>query len=71
MLHVADCKHRTQKLSKIRHLSTIAQLFPAVDSQLGHVLITGKNIVKQQYLLRVFKICRIFIIIIIIWPTNS
>jgi len=38
--------------AKNGHLSTIAQLCPAISSQLRHVLTIGK-IVKQQYLLHV------------------
>jgi len=38
-----------KKSPQIRHLGTIAQLCPAISSQLRHILTTGK-IVKQQYL---------------------
>jgi len=37
--------------TKNRHLGTIAQLCPAVCSQLRHVSTFGKKLVKQQYLL--------------------
>jgi len=43
------CKNYT----KIRHLSTIAQLCPAVSLQLRHVSTIGKKLVKQQYLLHI------------------
>ena len=32
-------------------MGTIAQLCPAMSSQLRHVLTIGKNLLKQQYLL--------------------
>jgi len=35
-------------MAKIRHLGTIAQLCPAISSQLSHVLTIGKKLVKQQ-----------------------
>jgi len=44
----AGCK----KSPKIRHLGTIAQLFPATSSQLRHVSTVRKKVVKQQYLLQ-------------------
>jgi len=37
-------------MQKNRHLGTIAQLWPAVSSQLRHVSTIGKKLVKQQYL---------------------
>ena len=39
-----------KKLPKICHLGTIAQLCRSVSSQLRHVSIVGKNLVKQQHL---------------------
>ena len=39
-----------KKLQKICHLLTIAQLCRAVSSQLRHVSIIEKKLVKQQYL---------------------
>ena len=39
-----------KKSPKIRHLGTIAQLCRALSSQLRHVSITGKKLVKQQCL---------------------
>jgi len=41
-----------QKLAKIRHLRTIAQLCPTISSQLRHRSTIGKKLVKQQYLLQ-------------------
>jgi len=49
MLHAARWKYRTQNDAKNRHLRTIAQLHPAISSQLRHASTIGKN-VKQQYL---------------------
>ena len=40
-----------KKVAKNRHLGTIAQLCWAISSQLWHVSIIGKKLVKQQYLL--------------------
>jgi len=37
--------------AKNRHLRTIAQLCPAVSSQLRHILTIGKKLVKQKYVL--------------------
>jgi len=37
---------------KNRHLLTIAQLCPAISSQLRHISTIGKKLVKQQYLLQ-------------------
>jgi len=45
--HAARWKYRTQKSRKIRHLR---QFCRAVSSQLIHVSIIGKEVVKQQYL---------------------
>jgi len=39
--------------AKNRHLDTIAQLCPAISSQLKHVSTIGNKLVKQQYLLHV------------------
>ena len=39
-----------KKVAKNRHLGTIAQLRPAISSQLRHVSTIGKKLVKQQYL---------------------
>jgi len=38
--------------AKNRHLRTIAQICPAISSQLRHVSTTGKKLFKQQYLLQ-------------------
>jgi len=40
-----------KKVSKNRHLGTIAQLCRAISSQLRHISTIGKKLVKQQYLL--------------------
>jgi len=40
-----------KKSPKIRHLGSIAQLYPAISSQLRHLSTIGKKVVKQQYLL--------------------
>ena len=45
-----------RKVAKNRHLGTIAQLCWAISSQLRHVSIIGKKLVKQQYLLYVATI---------------
>ena len=37
--------------AKNRHLRTIAQLCPAISSQLRHISTIGKKLIKQQYLL--------------------
>ena len=37
--------------AKNRRLRTIAQLYRAMSSQVGHVSIIGKKLVKWQYLL--------------------
>ena len=44
-----------KKSPNIRHLCTIAQLSPAVSSQIMHALITGQKLVKQQYLTHMFS----------------
>ena len=41
-----------KQVAKNRHLGTIAQLCQAVSSQLRHVSIIGKKLVKQQYVLQ-------------------
>jgi len=41
--------------AKNRHLRAIAQLCPAISSQLRHVSTIGKKLVKQQYLLQMFS----------------
>ena len=52
MLHAARWKYRMQKIAKIHHLGTIAQLCRAVSLQLRHLSTVGKkNFVKQQCLL--------------------
>jgi len=43
VLHGACCKYGTQKVVKNRHLGTIAQLCPAISSQLRHVSTIGKK----------------------------
>ena len=50
VLHATRRKYRTEKIAKNRH-GTIAQLCPAISSQLSHVSTIGKKLVKQQYLL--------------------
>jgi len=50
-LKIQDAKF----LLKIRHLHTIAQLYRAISSQLRHVSMTGKKLVKQQYLLHMLS----------------
>jgi len=40
---------------KNRHLRTIAQICPAISSQLTHVSAIGKKLVKQQYRLHTFS----------------
>jgi len=49
--HAARWKYRTQKLRKNRHFRNMAQLCPAMSSQLRYVSTIGKKVVKQQYLL--------------------
>jgi len=39
--------------AKSHHLGTVAQLYPAISSLLRHVSRTGKQLVRQQYLLHV------------------
>jgi len=51
VLHAARWKYRMQRSPKIRRLRTIAQLCPAIPSQLRHVSTIGKQLVKQQHLL--------------------
>ena len=51
LLQAARWKHRTQKSRQNRHLGTIAQLCPAISSQLRHVSTIGKKLDKQQYVL--------------------
>jgi len=41
----------TQGGHKNRHMRTIAQICPAISSQIRHVLIIGKKTFKQLYLL--------------------
>jgi len=48
-LEMQDAK----KVSKNRHLDTIAQLCRAISSQLRHVSTIGKNLIKQQYVLQI------------------
>jgi len=47
-LEMQDAK----KVAKNRHLSTIAQLWRAMSSQLRHVSTIGKKLVTQQYVLQ-------------------
>ena len=47
VLHSARWKYRTQKISKNRHLGTIAQLCRAVSSQLRHVSTIGKSLLNS------------------------
>jgi len=52
VLHAARWKYSTQKLTqKNPHLGTIIQLCRAESSQLRHVSMIGKKLVKMQYLL--------------------
>jgi len=44
-------KTQDAKVTKNRHLGTIAQLCRAISLQLRHVLTIGKKLVKQQYVL--------------------
>ena len=44
-----------KKSRKNRHLRTIAQICPAISSQLRHVSTIGKKHVKQQHLLHTFS----------------
>jgi len=48
VLHVAHCKYRTQKSSKICHLGTIAQLRRAISLQLRHVSTIGKKLLSSN-----------------------
>jgi len=43
---------RRKKVAKNHHLGTIAQLCPAISSQIKHVSKIGKQLVKQQYVLQ-------------------
>jgi len=49
-LKCAACGSLEMQDPKNRHLGTIAQLCPAISSQLRHVSIIGKKLVKQQCL---------------------
>jgi len=53
VLHAARWQYRAQKIAKDRQLGIIAQLCPAISSQLRHVSTIGKKLVKQQYLLHI------------------
>jgi len=59
VLHATCWKYRTQNIAKNRHLGTIAQLCPAISSQLRPKAYIGnrKNLVKQQYLLHMSPQC--------------
>jgi len=48
VLHAARWKYRTQKIAKIRHLGTIAQLCWAVSSQLRHASTIEKNLLNSN-----------------------
>jgi len=48
VLHAARWKYRTQKLPKICHLGTIAQLCRAICSQLRHLSTIGKNLLNSN-----------------------
>ena len=48
MLHAACGNAGPKKSPKIRYLSTIAQLYPTISSQLRHVSTIGKELIKQQ-----------------------
>jgi len=50
VLHAVAQNTGRKKSTKIRHLHTIAQICPAISSQLRHVSAIGKKIIKQQYL---------------------
>jgi len=68
MLHAARWKIQDSKKSpKIRHLHTIAQLCPAISSQLRHLSTfdNQKKFVKQQYLLHMSSQYGE------LWPTNA
>jgi len=43
-------KIQDAKIAKKCHLGTIAQICPAISSQLRHISTVGKKLVKQQYL---------------------
>jgi len=53
-LHRARCKYRTQKVVKIRHLGTIAQLCRAISLQLRHISTIEKKLVQRQYFFHMF-----------------
>ena len=48
MLHAARRKCRTQKIAKIRHLGTIAQLCRAISSRLRHASTIGKKLLNSN-----------------------
>ena len=48
VLHAAHWKCGTQKISKIRHLRTIAQLCRVISSQLRYVSTIGKNLLNSN-----------------------
>jgi len=48
VLHAACGNAGPKKSPKIRYLSTIAQLYPTICSQLRHVSTIGKELIKQQ-----------------------
>ena len=63
--HMADLRCRSEvcctrlagnagpkKVAKNLHLSTIAQLCPAISSQLRRISTIGRKLVKQQYVLQ-------------------
>ena len=51
MLHAARWNTGRKKVTKNRHLGTIAQLYRTISLQLRHVSTIGKKLVKQQYVL--------------------
>jgi len=54
VLHAARWKYRTQKnRQKIRHLGTIAQICPAISSQLRHISTIGKKLLN----INIFPTC--------------
>jgi len=44
-----------KKVAKNRHLGIIAQLCRAISSQRSHISTIGKKLVKQQYVLHMFR----------------
>jgi len=48
VLHVACWKYRMQKWPKIRNLGTIAQLCPAISSQVRHVSTIGNDLLNSN-----------------------